>query len=204
MERTPTRVAGLLVWPRALVLSVVAVLAGVLAHVAAHGLLPGPLVLAGLLVVGTAAGVPLLRAPASTGRVVLLLVVGQALVHAVLTAVAGHHDGTELPTMPAPQGPALWLAHLAEDLDGPHAVMAAGHALAAGVVGLWLARGEAAAWTLVRLAGGTVLRRARSPRLPAVLLPPRVVPVPHPVPPLPPRVLARSLPRRGPPTASTA
>jgi hypothetical protein len=53
----------------------------------------------------------------------------------------------------AADGPGVpdWAQHLADDLTGPHALMAIAHLVAAALVGLWLASGERALWGLVRL-----------------------------------------------------
>ena len=48
--------------------------------------------------------------------------------------------------------------HLIADLTGAHAVMALGHLAAAVVVGLWLAMGERALWTVLTLTGDLVAR----------------------------------------------
>jgi hypothetical protein len=48
--------------------------------------------------------------------------------------------------------------HLVADLTGAHAVMAVWHLAAAVVVGLWLAMGERALWTVVALAGDVAAR----------------------------------------------
>ena len=194
---SPASASGPMLWGRALLLATVALLAGTLAHVGAHGLVPGPAVMAGLLLVGTALCAPLLRTEASRTRVVLLVVLGQAGVHVVLTALGGHHG--EEPA--AGHGPE-WLEHLTADLSGPHALMAVAHAAAAGLVGLWLAAGERALWSLARHAG-RVLRR-RPPTLPRIAGRPSVVPVgragdrPRPAFPV------FDQPRRGPPTGCRA
>jgi hypothetical protein len=189
-----------LVWLRALVLAAVALLAGSVAHVGAHGALPAPLVLVALLALGTTGVAPLLRRPASTARVVLLLVVGQAAVHAALTALGGHHD--DEPLAHPVHGPALWVAHLAEDLTPGHALMAGAHAAAAAVVGLWLAHGERTVWRLVALTGRALTPVVTVPHLP-VARPPRVVPVAPALLPRDVRVASSSIVRRGPP-GSTA
>lgn len=48
--------------------------------------------------------------------------------------------------------------HLIADLTGAHAVMALGHLAAAVVVGLWLAMGERALWTVLTMTGDLVAR----------------------------------------------
>jgi len=194
---SPATASGPMLWGRALLLATVALLAGTLAHLGAHGLVPGPAVMAALLLVGTALCAPLLRTEASRARVVLLVVLGQAGVHVVLTALGGHH-GEEPATGHGPE----WLEHLTSDLSGPHALMALAHAAAAGLVGLWLAAGERALWSLARHAG-RVLRR-RPPSLPRITGRPRVVPAgpagtdPRTV------FLVLDQPRRGPPTGGWA
>lgn len=188
---------GPMLWGRALLLAGVALLAGTLAHVGAHGVVPGPAVMAALLLVGSALCAPLLRVEASRTRVVLLVVLGQAGVHVVLTALGGHH-GEEPSTGHGPE----WLEHLTSDLSGPHALMAMAHAVAAGVVGLWLAAGERALWSLARHAGRVL--RLRPPALPVVACRPRVVPVGRAgsVPRRPSLVFDQ--PRRGPPVGCWA
>jgi hypothetical protein len=193
----PESASAPLRWLRALFLATVALLAGSLAHVTARGELPGATAMAALLALGTTVAAPLLRNRASTCRVALLLVLGQTVVHALLTAASGHHhDGMPEPGL---TGPPLWLHHLVEDLTPTHLAMAVAHAAAAAVVGLWLARGEHALWLLVALAGQAVVDWIRPPRTLAVTIPPRVVPVDHAL--LPPVAHAFSacLRRRGPP-----
>jgi hypothetical protein len=191
----PESAPAALRWLRALLLSTVALLAGSLAHLSAGGRLPGALGMVGLLVLGTTAAAPLLRSRASTRRVVLLLVLGQAAVHLLLTAGSGHHEDEP---GPIPTGPALWLHHLSEDLTADHAVMALAHAVAAAAVGLWLARGEHALWLLVDLAAQALAPLVRWPALLVPARPPRVVPLDQVL--LPGiSVLALCLRRRGPP-----
>lgn len=88
VERTP----GVLLWPRAAVVGLLAAGLGVVGHVGAGGLLPGPGVVVALLAVSVALSAPALREQASARRLVGLLVLGQAWVHVVLTASAGHRD----------------------------------------------------------------------------------------------------------------
>ena len=196
MVRVTETAGAALVWLRALTLTAVALVAGSVAHIGAHGSLPAPFVLVALLGLGTTGVAPLLRRPASTARVVLLLVVGQAAVHAVLTALGGHHD--DEPLAHPVRGPALWVAHLAEDLTPEHALMAGAHAMAAAVVGLWLAHGERTVWRLVALAGRVLAEVVTVPLLP-VARPPRVVPVAPALLPRVVRVASSSIVRRGPP-----
>lgn len=194
----PMRARGALLWGRAAAVAAVALLAGTTAHASADGVLPGAPVLVALLLGGTALLVPLLRTEASRARVVLLLVAGQAGVHGILTALGGHRDDEPVGV----SGPA-WLAHLAADLTGPHALMALAHAAAAAVVGLWLASGERAAWALVRRATGLLVRQVHRPTLPHVARPHPAVAVDVCSGPIL-RVLACSQPRRGPPYGASA
>ena len=196
MVRVTETAGAALVWLRALALAIVALVAGSVAHVGAHGALPAPLALVALLAVGTTGVAPLLRRQASTARVVLLLVVGQAAVHAALTALGGHED--DEPLAHAGHGPALWVAHLAEDLTPEHALMAGAHAVAATVVGLWLAHGERTVWRLVALAGRVLAEVVTVTVLP-VARRPRVVPVPPALLPRVVRLTSSSVVRRGPP-----
>lgn len=173
-------------WGRALLLSGVALLTGVIAHVGAGGLLPGPVVLLVLLAGCMATAASLLGRPASTLRIVLLLMAGQTLIHGVMTALGGHRGdppltpaqgGPAASALPAdlaatggrrvgslydqvyagvdPAGAALSIPapvqHLIADFTGAHAVMALAHLAAAALVGLWLAVGERALWTVLTL-----------------------------------------------------
>lgn len=63
---------------------------GAVSHVAAGGLLPHPVVVLLLAVGLTALSARFLLGRASTRRIVALVVAGQALSHAVLSALAGH------------------------------------------------------------------------------------------------------------------
>lgn len=218
-----------LLWARAFVLSAIACLLGVTGHVTAAGLLPGPLWLALLVGVGAVLCVPLLARPASAFRLVVLLVGGQTLVHLFLTVTAGHvgdpiratahpvaralptvdgrrvgslQDQYEASVGAAHAQPALPIGHLVTDL-GAHAPMLAVHLLAAVLVGLWLAVGERALWTLVALATAVLLRLLTfvGPVLPARGL--ATVPGEPAVPPASVR-LARCVVRRGPPALLAA
>ncbi|SDS50798.1 hypothetical protein SAMN04488570_2034 [Nocardioides scoriae] len=96
-----------MLWGRALTLSVVALSVGSAAHAEAGGLLPGPLALAVLAVLGTLAALPLLRRPASTLRLVVLTVLGQTAVHTALAVVAGHRGDPVAGPAHAPVAPAV-------------------------------------------------------------------------------------------------
>lgn len=91
------------VWPRALLLAATVLGVGSVSHVLADGLLPGPATMLVLLAVATVALAPFLRSsvgPAGPLRLVLLTVGGQAMVHLVLGAGAGHTG----PAAPVPTG----------------------------------------------------------------------------------------------------
>ena len=78
---------------RALVLAAVAVTVGAAGHVSADGLMPGPVGLLAVLATTTLLAAWLLARPASTARVLALLMAGQTLVHLQLTMLAGHGSG---------------------------------------------------------------------------------------------------------------
>jgi len=77
-------------WSRAAVLAGVAFGLGLVAHLSAGGLVPGPAGLATLLVVTLVGCAALLGRAASTLRVTALVVAGQGFIHAALTAASGH------------------------------------------------------------------------------------------------------------------
>lgn len=155
-------------WGRAVVLALVTLVSGSVAHTSADGLLPGWPVMVLLLVASTALCEPLLQRPASTVRVVAVAVGAQTAVHLALSATAGHRGGPVAPTAPLPPV-TLGRSHAAADLSASHVAGTAPssaetlghlaadlpmmllHLAAAAVVGLWLARGERALWTLLTL-----------------------------------------------------
>lgn len=226
MLRVDASVSTTLRWWRALALAFVVLGTGAVAHVTADGRLPSASGMFWLFVATTVVIAMLLGRPASTLRVVVLTVGGQAAVHAVLTMSAGHAGDPVAAAAPRPQ-PRVFdpnaagtlyeqyeatrpqveaqlavpegVVHLFSDLTGPHAPMMVVHMLAAAVVGLWLAVGEHALWTLVALAVVVVVPVLRA----ALGVPPARTPhtsATHAV--AVPRhlvVLARSLARRGPP-----
>lgn len=188
------REAGLaLRWARALLLACVSLAGGALGHVSADGLLPEAGGLAALFLVATCAAASMLGRPASTLRVVLLLVVGQTLIHLALAAMAGHHGDSARPSEPPAPRPATpdladpghrvgplydqlhpdppVLEHLAvpsalqhglAELTGANALMALAHLAAAAAVGVWLALGERALWTVLALTGQRVQALVRA------------------------------------------
>jgi hypothetical protein len=154
-------------WARALTLASVMLGSGLAGHAAAGGSVPAASMLLPVFVLFTAAIAPLLDAPASTRRVTALLLVGQFSVHVLLQVLGGSvaieasghstamrtgaagepvtaHLGHAVASAPTGSVPAL--------LTSPHLGMLLVHVAAALVVGLWLAAGERAAWTLVALA----------------------------------------------------
>lgn len=228
---TPRRLDPALVVARGGSVGALALVLGVAGHVSADGLLPGPAVLVLLTTASILGGILALARPAGAVRMAVLLVGGQTLVHLALTVSAGHrgdpapvlHATTSGPALPSVDGrrlgslqdayahldpasgpprPGLPLAHLAADLSA-HATMMAAHLVVAGLLALWLARGERALLVLLTLAG------ARLGRLLLPLLgqaPPTAL---RPAPPRPsarlplralsPQAWGRSVVRRGPP-----
>lgn len=150
---------------RAVLLASVVVAVGSVAHVSAGGLMPeaaSVLALYAALVVACAC---VLGREASAARLVALTVGGQVVVHGALSARAGHvaapatahgphggmvHPGSA-PSSSLTSSVVSVLGHgVADALERP--LMTAAHVAAAATVGLWLAVGERALWTLVRLA----------------------------------------------------
>lgn len=102
MDRTA---GGALRWTRALLLAVVAMGSGVIAHLSADGRLPGPGVLGLLFLLCVAGAAALLGRPASTLRVVVMTVAGQTFVHGFLTALSGHRGDPPLRRVVATPAP---------------------------------------------------------------------------------------------------
>jgi hypothetical protein len=135
------RIEGPLLWLRSSLLGLVQVMLGVFAHLTGGGLLPngaGFVVLLGLALPAASA---VMCRPARWLSVVGAVVLGQFLVHAVLSLTAGHIG--EPP-------PAFAVGALAAELAG-HAPMTVAHLGGAALVGAWLACGEEAFWTFVVL-----------------------------------------------------
>ena len=222
------RVDAAVLWVRAGLLGFVAFFLGVVGHVTADGLLPGPAMLAVLLALSVVLSAPVLNRRASPWRLVALLVSGQTLIHLALTVTAGHRGdvavaaaphGATLGTLPVVDGrrigslqdayegaahqagglaPSLPVGHLAADLSA-HAPMMAVHLAAAALVGLFLSCGERCLWTLIALTGRRIVAVAVALRL--IVAPPRISPVDVSRAPSGPRSarLVRSASRRGPP-----
>lgn len=228
MARVNGNAGSLLRHVRGAVLAFVVMSTGVVAHVTADGLLPSVPALVALFVGCSLAFAWLLSRPATATRIVLLTVGGQTFVHAVLTMTSGHVGDAPAPPAAAPPPPPMvtgssgslmeqyeasrpqvdaqlaipdGVQHLFHDMTGAHAPMMVLHLLAAAAVGLWLAVGERALWTLLALAVAVTI-----PALSALLAGLRL-PAPTPALPAaleqsaPPHLtaLARSVVRRGPP-----
>ena len=161
---------GLLRWMRALTLASVLVGTGIVGHVAAGGVSPAPAVLAVLLMVATLVLAPGLGSPASSLRVALLVVCGQALLHVSLSALTtspAGHSGAEMAMPGGPHGSMSMSGGMFHGsaasgytslvwMGGAHVGMLLAHLVASLLLGLWLAAGERAAWTLIRLAARPV------------------------------------------------
>ena len=166
-------------WLRASLLSAVLVLGGLAGHVAAGGAAPSA---SSVLMMLAAIGVlvaPMLGVPASTRRVVGLVMAGQGLVHLALQFLAPS-------ARTAPHGvPMLMQSDLSDGhgsmtgavtehaavahndavlvlMDGADLAMLVGHLAAAVAVGLWLAAGERAAWSILALTGRSVADSLRA------------------------------------------
>lgn len=104
--RMPDRASLTLRWARATLLAAVALGTGMVAHVSADGLLPGPTGLVVLTLACTALAAMFLGREASTLRLVTLVVGGQGFVHTALAAMAGHggeaHETASTATPPVP------------------------------------------------------------------------------------------------------
>jgi len=210
-------------WCRAVVLALVTLVAGAAAHTSADGLLPAWPVMGLLLVLTTVTCRPLLARPAPAGRVVALAVAAQTGVHVALSATAGHRGDPIAPVTPLPPV-TLGQAHGAADVSAAQSAahsatgavptlseslhhlasdlpMMLLHLAAAAVVGLWLARGERAVWTLLALAWRVVAL----PDAVVAVTPLRAVVVRRELPAAPSlRALAPVVTRRGPPVLLAA
>lgn len=201
-------------WARAGLVGALTCFLGIAGHVTADGLLPGLPVLVALAVGSVLVSVPLLARPATSTRLLLLLVLGQSGVHLVLSLSAGHvepapqhhHEAGSLAhghgevAADAGSGLVPALGHLVDDL-AEHGPMMAAHVAVAALIALWLAHGERCLWALLavsaRFVVGAVLAAADwtaqvLPERPSLPASPVFAPyvTTH---------LARSLSRRGPP-----
>lgn len=176
------------VWGRAAVVGAAAMATGTASHVLGQGHLPGPLALTVVLLACVVAAALFLRVRATAVRLVVLVVAGQTFVHGALSSLAGHR-GDPLPAA-APASPVLpeagarpsrffdhyeaaaqasvvsgprsdWLAHQVEHLTEQGPLMVATHLLGAVALGLFLAVGESALWSLLLLGLTRAVLRAR-------------------------------------------
>lgn len=208
-------------WLRALTLASVMLASAVSGHVAGGGGAPPRALVGPLLVVLTLTIAPFLDAPASSRRVVALVLGGQAGLHVAVELVgrtpATHASPMAMNASPAhampPAMPGDLTATSVGALGAPHVTMLLAHVGAALVVALWLAAGERAAWNLVAVARLTVAEAWRAVRDAGSTPPSLVVMVRHaprlaPVGPAPvvPSVWdgSRGLLRRGPPAVCPA
>ncbi|MBZ5737767.1 hypothetical protein [Nocardioides mangrovi] len=180
------RVDAAVLWLRAFVVGGLAFALGVIGHVMADGLLPGPVLLVALGAMSIALSAPMLSRPASTLRLVTMLVGGQTVIHLVLTVTAGHRGDATMPMTSHPGGlpvlptvdgqrvgslqdayqgmsgqpstlaPAVPIGHLLNDMSA-HAPMMVVHLVAAALVGLWLGYGERCLWSVLALTGRRLL-----------------------------------------------
>ena len=198
------RVTGALLWSRALLVGSLVALLGTAGHVSAGGLLPAPWVVAALVAVTVVGCAPACARQVSTARCALLLVVGQAAVHVVLSSTGGHlgdpsRSVTATPSvgsLPTVDGRRLGSLH-----DAYTAAEAAGGLQAALRP---FSAGERAAWTFVRLTAHRV-RVVVGLAVAVPVLPTRRMLVPAGWSPLAPSPRGPwrdgRLPRRGPPAA---
>ena len=105
------RPAPFVLWGRAALVGLLTTGLGIIGHVSADGLLPGPGVLVGLAVASVLLGVPVLAREASRLRLVCLTVGGQTVTHLVLAVTAGHRGDVPAPSTtpatPLPSAPTL-------------------------------------------------------------------------------------------------
>lgn len=166
-------------WFRAGLLALVASLAGAIAHVSAGGRLPSATSVVLLVAILTCLCAALLGRVASKIRVVALVIGGQTFIHVALTVLAGHagpsppsaHHAPGPPTSAQPAPPMdqvlvpNGLTHVVPDLTGPDALMTVAHLCAGAAIGLWLASGERALFTLLALMAGAALRVCTTPAI---------------------------------------
>ncbi|MDP2773990.1 MAG: hypothetical protein Q8O61_10580 [Nocardioides sp.] len=187
------RASGLLLWARAGTLGAVVMLLGSVSHASAGGLLPHAGWLAVMLAVSTVLSARFLLQAVAPVRLVALVVAGQALVHLGLTLAAGHRaaasaggladhphatgegvgarhalehaaEAAPLASDAAPSLGSAAVGHLVEHTLEAGPLMLVAHLAAAVAVGLWLAVGESALWTVLALTSTsvrTLISRAR-------------------------------------------
>jgi hypothetical protein len=94
------RIDPALLWGRAAVVGLIAFGLGVLGHISADGLLPGPAFLVALAVGSVLFTGPMLARRASSLRLVVLVVGGQTVTHLGLSLTAGHAGDPRPPASP--------------------------------------------------------------------------------------------------------
>lgn len=99
------RVDALVLWARASLVGLLAFGLGVVGHVTADGLLPSRMVLVALLGLSVLLSVPMLNRPASSARIVAMLVAGQTFIHLVLAVTAGHRGDGSTPGLASSPSP---------------------------------------------------------------------------------------------------
>lgn len=181
----PARPDSLLWWRSGLV-SAMTFLVGAVGHVSAGGLLPSWFALTAMFAVGTAITAVFLARPASTRRIVALVVLGQTACHGLLSVTAGHAGAahTAATATSATTGPGALpvsnggrVGSLQDHYDAmvgtpstgsaltmpdpavllDHLPMFVAHTVVAVLVGLWLAAGERALWALLALVFAVVV-----------------------------------------------
>jgi hypothetical protein len=200
-------VSGALRLARATMVGIVMMLAGVIGHVSADGLLPSAAALWALLAANVMVASVVMGRPVPIRYIVLLVAGGQTMVHLVLSLTAGHAGEVVAPVFQLVDGGVVvsvpW-QHLVADLSA-HAPMMMAHLLAGFGVGMWLGVGERALWALIAAAHTRMLRPLIVLRAALAAVSVRPVGVLTAMPEVPslmrPRcaVLARSVVRRGPP-----
>lgn len=177
-------------WVRALMLACVALTSGSLAHVMADGVMPDFMGATAVLAATTAGAAFFLGRPATTTRIVVLLLAAQTFVHGALSVAAGHrraeHDAvahTIRPDVataqghdhPVPllvghqsrpvvdQGPTLdsMMSHVWEHLGEQDLRMVLAHLVATIALGLWLSVGERALFTVLALLAAPIVDLGR-------------------------------------------
>ncbi len=158
---------------RALTLPSVLFTSGLVGHAAAGGVTPDASVLILLFLLTVLAVGPFVGAPTSPLRSVALLAGGQGLLHAALQLLSGTvtatttvgSAATSLSTESSSASSHVMMHHGAAASHGSvvspmtdgHVVMLLAHLAAVIVVGLWLAAGERAFWTLLALTARPVI-----------------------------------------------
>lgn len=165
---TEVRAAGPLLWLRAGLLAVIALLTGVVSHAAAGGLLPSVFSLVALAAAITVGAAWVLRRRLPRLGLIALAVAGQTSAHLVLSVLAGHRgDPRVVPLQavggrgsvqdalmggyadPPPQPSVGWTSHLVDHVADIGPAMVVAHLLGAVVLAGWLSVGEAALWALL-------------------------------------------------------